>query len=288
MIGADRAEGVTTGAPPAAALPAVPSPLGRKLLAFEFLVLVEYWLGPLFLGVTNYAGVWSDVGLVLFAMFVGTLIAFVLVPLRPHLRQALASRADRIAFHGVWAAAFVAGLFVTNTFQVGGVEAASGVAVLGSTTVYTPFGAWPSLTVYVPGLRLFGTLNLEILAVLGLVAVLGSSALRLGTHRAALACPVDAPKPGTWSKRLASVAVWTPLGLITGCTACAPLYLTAIGWAAPAVAAGGLSAVPLVPWIGFAGLLYLFSFGLSITLIHRATRPLEDDGPSVREVAPGE
>ena len=251
------------------------------MLLFEFLVLVEYWLAPLFLGVTNYAGVWSDVGMILFAIFATSLVAAVLLPLRPHLRAAMASRRDRLAFHGVWAAAFTVGLFVTYTFQLGGTEAASGPVVLGATTVYGPFGAWPSLTFFVPALRLFGTLNVENLVALALLSVLGASAVRLGAFRASRRCVVEERRTDPWARRAAALVVWTPLGLVTGCTACAPLYLSAVGLLAPGVAAGGLSAVPLVPWIGFAGFLYLASFGLALALIRRATRP--EDAPPVAD-----
>ncbi|MCI4362509.1 MAG: hypothetical protein L3J77_04900 [Thermoplasmata archaeon] len=256
------------------------------MLFFEFVVLAEYWLAPLFLGVTNYAGTWSAVGIALFVVFATTLVVAVLLPLRPHLRDAMATRRDRLAFHSVWAAAFTLGLFVTYTFQLGGTEATSAAVAFGTTTVYGPFGAWPSLTFFVPALRLFGTLNVENLVALGLLSVLGASAVRLGTFQTARACVVDDPRPVPWARRAAAFVVWTPLGLLTGCTACAPLYLSAMGLLVPGVAAGGLSAVPLVPWIGFAGFLYLFSFGLALHLLRRATRPEPTAAPRIAEASP--
>ncbi|MCI4359393.1 MAG: hypothetical protein L3J95_03095 [Thermoplasmata archaeon] len=248
----------------------VPSALGRRVLLYEFVVLAEYWLAPTLLGVTNYAGIWSDVGVLLFVLFVGSLAWFVLRPLRPHLKRALRSRESRLAFHGVWAAALAAALFVTNVFQISRPSAIGSSVQLGDTTVYSPFGAWPSLTVYLPRIGLFGTFDVEVLTVLGLISVLGSAALRLAIDRRSTTCPAVPTRP--WTTRVATVAVWSPLGLITGCTACAPAYLAILGLVAPA-ASTGLASVPLVPWIGLAGLLYLGSFGLAIHLIRRATGP---------------
>jgi hypothetical protein len=265
------------------ALPQVPAPLVRGLLAFEALVLAEYWLAPLFFGLTNYAGLWSTIGVVLFATFAGTLVVGVVLPLRAHLGTVLVGRRGRLLFHGIWLGAFVAALFVTYTIQVGGASQSGSGVVLGSTTIYTPFGAWPTLTVDFPTHRLFATLNVEIVTVLGLLAFLGVSAVRLGTARAARRCEVQ-PAERTWLRRAASVALWSPLGLVTGCAACAPVYLAAIGLVLPAVAAGGLSSVPLVPWIGFAGFLYLASLGLAIILITHATRSEETVDLAPQEV----
>lgn len=262
--------------------PEVPAPLVRTLLIFESLVLAEYWLAPLFFGLTNYAGLWSTIGVLLFATFAGTLLLGIVLPLRSHLGALLVGRRDRLVFHGVWLAAFAAALFVTYTIQVGGASHATSAVVFGSTTIYTPFGAWPTLTVALPAVGLFATVNVEIVTVLGLLAFVGVSAVRLGAARTARRCDVR-PEERTWLRRAASIAIWSPLGLVTGCAACAPVYLAAIGLVLPAVAAGGLSGVPLVPWIGFAGFLYLASLGLAIILIARATR--FDDPP---ELAPQE
>lgn len=282
MLGGDAADPPLEPAAAEEPLPVVPGPRARAWLAFEFVALVEYWLAPMFLGVTNYAGTWAAVGSVLFALFVSSLVVLVLLPMRPHLKRALRTRRDRAWFHGFWAGSFVAGLLVTNTFQLSAPTASSSALVLGATTVYTPFGAWPSLTLYFPGLGLFGTLNAEIATVLGLISVLASAVLRIRAERARAACPTAArPGPG-WARRAAAVAVFSPFGLVTGCSACAPLYLAALGLVAPAAAAGGFSAVPLVPWIGLAGLLYLTSFGLSIHLLRRATEP-EPPRPRVGE-----
>lgn len=258
-------------------LAVVPGPWARRILAFEFLVLAEYWLSPLFLGISNYAGLWAELGTGLFFVFVASLVGLVLWPLRRHLKAATARRREFWAFHGVWIGALVAAMFLTNTFQLGVPASAPGYSPgLGLTTVYTPFGAWPSLTVYVPSAHFYGTLNPELLVIVGLTSILGSAAIRLGAHRRAGRCAlgeVRADRPGRLA-RVAAVAVWSPLGLITGCASCAPLYLAAAGLLVPAVADGGLSAVPLVPWIGLAGLLYLASFGLALVLLVRATAPL--------------
>lgn len=260
-------------APP---LPAIPGPTARRMLTFEFLALAEYWVAPLLLGVTNYAGIWSDAGIALFVLFTTTLALLVFLPLSRRLVRLREDRRGRFLFHGVWAGAFAAGLFLTNTFQFDVSGPSSGGVLFGSTTVYTPFGAWPSLTFYVPAAHFFGTLNGEIVTILLMISVLGSAGIRLAYARDARACPPAAER-APWWKRLASLAVWSPYGLITGCSACAPLYLAMVGLVAPTVAAGGLSKVPLVPWIGFAGLLYLVSFGLALRLLQRSTTPRETD-----------
>lgn len=262
-------------------LPVVPGPRARKILLFEGVVLVEYWLAPLFFGLTNYAGTWSTIGLVLFGVVVGSVVLLVLLPLRRHLAQATRARRDRLEFHGVWAGAFALGLFVTNTFQLGIHGVSTPAVQWGAVTVYTPFGAWPSLTVYLPALGFYGTLNGEILSVLALVSVLGASAIRLGVARSRRSCTVPRREDRSWARGVARLAVWSPLGLITGCASCAPLYLAAVGLFVPSAAATGLAPVPLVPWIGLAGLLYLASFGLAIYLIRNATRPAEPPAPPV-------
>ena len=146
-----------------------------------------------------------------------------------------------------------------------------GSPALGAVTVYTPLGAWPSLTFLVPALRLFGTLNPEILGVLGLVSFLGSSAMLLSLQYSRRVCSTAKQPNSGWPKRIPFLLVWAPLGLVTGCASCAPLYLVAVGLFAPSLVVGGLSGVPLVPWIGFAGLLYLLSLGLAVYLIRRTT-----------------
>lgn len=253
------------------ALPVVPSPRARRILLFEFAILVEYWIAPLLFGLTNYAGTWSDVGIGLFLMFVTSLVLLVLLPLRPHLTRALSTRRPKLLFHAVWSVAFVAGLFLTNTFQLGVVGTASRSVELGSTTVYTPFGAWSSLTVFVPSWRFFGTFDFEILTVLLLVSILGASAVTISSSRRAPACPAPARDETPWKRTLSRLAIWSPLGLITGCASCAPLYLAGVGLLVPSVAVTGFAAEPLVPWIGLAGLLYLASFGLAVHLIRGAT-----------------
>lgn len=259
----------------------VPSPLGRKVLAFEFIVLLEYWIAPLFLGITNYAGIWSDAGVLLFGLFVASLVVFVGVPLRPHLALALGSLRNRAIFYGVCLGTFGLSLLVTNILQfVDG--PATGPVAFGQTTVYTPFGAWSSLTVYVPSIHLWATLNPEGPTVLLLLSFLAACSLVLGPLGRPTECPTPAARPRTLRRRLASAGIVAPLGFITGCTACSPLYFAALALVAPGTAEGASAAIPLVPWIGFAGLLYLFGFWLATRLIHRATtsevRPPEPSG----------
>jgi len=248
----------------------VPSPLGRRVLAFEFLVLLEYWLAPIFLGITNYAGLWSDLGSLLLVLFVSSLVVFVVLPLRPHLRRALAVPRNRWAFHGVWSASFVMSLFVTDIIQfVDGPS--SGSIALGQTTVYTPFGAWPSLTLYVPSIHLWATFNPEGPTILFLLSFLSAASIVLGPLGRRAECPTPGPGPRTWRGRLASAGIVAPIGFITGCTGCSPLYFSALALVSPGAAEGALAAIPLVPWIGFAGLLFLFGFWLATELIRRST-----------------
>jgi hypothetical protein len=250
----------------------VPTRLGQKVLSFEFVVLAEYWLAPLFLGVTNYAGVWSDIGAALFLLFVGTLLGFVVLPLRPHLQRALQSLRSRVVFHVAWTGPLVLGLFVTNILQfVGGPY--TGPIQLGQTTVYSPFGAWASLTVYVPSAHLYATFNPEGSTILLLLAVLSASSIVLGPLRAARACPTPPARTRTLRSRIASAAILAPLGFISGCPSCSPLYFAALAVIAPSAAEGAQAGIPLVPWIGFAGLLYLVGFWFAVQLLRKATTP---------------
>ncbi len=253
-------------------LPPVPGPIGRKLLLFEFLVLVEYWLAPLLFGVQNYAGLWSTVGWALFLLFVSSLFLFVVRPLRPHLSVAFGRPRARPVFYLSWVGSLVLGLFATNTFQL----LSPGAAPLGWSwaTVYTPFGPWTSLAFTLGPLDLAGTLNLEVGLVLGLLGFLWASSLVLGplAPRPAV-CERPAVGEGTGKGRLAAVAAWGPFGLISGCPSCAPAYVAWLSAIAPGPAASGYAAIPLVPWIGLAGLLYLASFGLVILALSRTTRP---------------
>ena len=250
----------------------VPSDLGRKVLAFEFVVLAEYWVAPVFLGVTNYAGVWSEIGSTLFFVLVASLLAFVVVPLMPHLRAALGSGRRRLVFHGVWATSLAVGMFVTNILQfVDGPT--SGPILLGQETVYTPLGAWSSLTVYLPGVQLWATFNPEGPTVLFLLGFLSAASLVLGPMRRPAACPAPSAKPTGTRARLASLGALAPLGFITGCPACSPAYSALLSLLVPGAAVGAYAALPLVPWIGFAGLLFLVGFWLAVRLIERSTSP---------------
>ena len=253
----------------------VPSKLGRRVLLFEFLVLLEYWLAPVFLGITNYAGLWSDVGDFLFVLFVGTLIVFVLIPLFPHLLSAFRIPRRAALFHSIWIVSLIAALFATYSFQVvdPNVGPAGPAVQFGETTVYSPFGAWPSPTVYAAPLHFFGTLDAQLLIVLALLSVLSASAVVLGMGRPGTACPTNEQTIQPRRPRWLALLLWSPLGFITGCASCAPVYFALVGVIAPSLVVGGYSAVPLVPWIGLAGLLYLVSFWLATLLISRATRP---------------
>ncbi len=257
----------------------VPGPLGRKLLAFEFIVLAEYWVAPAFLGVTNYAGIWSEIGSGLFVVLVATLVAFVVVPLAPHLKVAFRSRRRRLVFHGVWAASLVVGMFVTNILQfVDGPT--TGPILLGQETVYTPLGAWSSLTVYLPSAQLWATFNPEGPTVLFLLGFLSAASLVLGPMRGPVACSTPPPKPNGGRTRLASLGAFAPLGFITGCPACSPAYFALLSLLVPGAAVGAYAALPLVPWIGFAGLLFLVGFWLAVRLIDRSTSPPPPSGRS--------
>lgn len=249
----------------------VPSPLGRKLLLFEFVVLVEYFVAPAFLGLTNYAGLWSTIGAVLFVVFATTLVVFVLVPLWPRLREATRPARRRALFHGVWISAFVAGLFLTNLLQFPD-DRLAGPLLFGSTTIYTPLGAWPSLTVYVPSIDLFVTLNVEQPAVLLLLAVLSAAAVTLSqVPRCDVASPETGAAGGARRGRFLSWGSLGPLGFVTGCPTCFPAYFALLAWVAPGVAESGYVALPLVPWIGFAGLLTLLGFFLATRSIQLLT-----------------
>ena len=254
-------------------LPTVPSPLAQKILLFEFLVLIEYWLSPLLFGVENYAGLWSSVGYLLFVVFAASLIGLVVVPLRAHLREALRAPHRRLAFHAAWAGAILLGLFATNTIQFAGGAGAG--STLQWTTVYTPFGPYPSLTFVVPALDLTGSLNIEVVTILGLVAVLWAASLVLGPLRPATACPRPAANPTGWRARLAPLAAWGPFGLISGCPSCLPAYVSVAALISPGAATSGFAAIPLVPWIGLAGLLYLASLGVTILVLRRSTAASE-------------
>ncbi len=269
--GDDRRSGPAPPGPATGELPRVPSPLGRKVLLFEFMVLAEYWIAPLFLGLTNYAGAWSEAGMLLFFLFVGSLVLFVLRPLVPHLREAFGERrAMRGAFHALWIATLVVGLFAINIIQFTDGPSSPWLQI-SSSTVYTPFGAWPTLDVYLPALQMWSTWNLEGPAVLLLLGWLSAASFVLGPAHRPRACPAPGTTATGWRARLAAVGTVLPLGFISGCPGCAPAYFAALATVAPAAALGASASIPLVPWIGFAGLLYLTGFGISLVLIDRAT-----------------
>lgn len=253
-------------------LPEVPSRWGRRLLAFEFLVLVEYWVAPLFLGITNYAGLWSDIGSVLFVGLASSLVVVIVWPLRVHLRESLTGVRRRALFHAIWIGSFVIGLFTTNILQfVDG--PASGPVLFGQTTIYTPLGAWPSLTIYLPVGQIWATLNIEGPTVLFLLSFLSAAAIVLGSFRPATACPLPKSAGPGRARRAAPVGILAPLGFITSCPGCSPLYFALLALIVPGTLPGATQVIPLVPWIGLAGLVFLFGFWLAIRLISASTRP---------------
>ena len=249
----------------------VPTPAGGAVLAFAFLALAEYWLAPPFFGITNIAATWSLIGNLLLLLLAGSVGVTLLVPLVARLRPLLVARRDRALFHGLWVGGLLFSLVATNSIQAGtwGLGAGSGAWE----TVYTPFGAWPTLAFSVPPLGFFGFLNVESVTVFGLLAVLWASVLMLDRARRAARCALPASRPRTWAGRVAAAAVWGPLGFLTSCPSCVPAYLALLGAFAPGLASQGYAAIPLAPWIGLAGLLYLASFVLAAYLLRRLTSP---------------
>ena len=252
-----------------ARLAEVPGPIGRGFLAFAFLALAEYWIAPPLLGVTNYAGIWSELGLPLFLLFAGSILAFVVWPLRHWLRAALGTPRRWALFAALWAGAVVAGLLAMHSLQVG--EGASGVYAA-YTTTYGPFGQWTGLAFEIGALSLSGVLVPVDVITLGLLGMLWSSLVVITLQTRSAACAIrPTDQPAGWRGQLLAAAVWGPLGFLSSCSACSPAYLAAIGLVAPGLAANGYSMLPLVPWIGFAGLLYLVSYGLVIVQLRRRT-----------------
>jgi hypothetical protein len=261
------------------AMAAVPSPRGGMVLAFVFVALVEYWLAPAFLGITNYAGAWSAFGYVLFAGFVAAVAVCVLLPLRQRLQVGAVTVAERRLFHGLWSVSLLVALFATRTVfpdEVLGPSSPGATATV--TTVYTPFGAWPSLALDDPSLGVAASLNVAILTVLGLLAVTWSAAFVLQLHERRLSCSSSPAAPSDRAARWAALGVWGPLGFVSGCASCSPLYLALLGIAAPSTVAGGYAFLPLVPWIGLSGLLEIASLALALAVLHRVTARPHDGG----------
>ncbi len=251
---------------------AIPGPLGLKVLLFEFLVLVEYWLAPLVMPIDNYVGLWSDVGVLLFAALMATLAVAVVLPLRLRLRPALRNPRLRWTFHGLWIGAVLVGLFATATFRIAASGSLAGAPALQVDwePVATPFGAWPTLLFAYAPLNLLGALNVEVLTLLGVLSVIWASVVVLGMARPAERCEARAPAASRWS-RAAALLMWGPLGFMTGCASCTPLYVALLGLAAPGAALSAYNSIPLVPWIGLAGLLYVASLAITLRLLHRVT-----------------
>lgn len=247
----------------------VPSALGRGVLLFAFLALAEYWLAPPILGVTNFAGVWSGLGLPLFLLFAGSLLVFAAWPLRPHLRAALATRSRWTVLIGLWSGVVLLTFFATHVLQLG---EGGGGDYLGTTTVYGAFGQGTGLAFSVGAIAFTGTLVPTDLVVVGLLGFLWASAVVVGLENRSRGCAVPSSRRSAWTQQLGAVGVWGPFGFLSSCSACTPAYLAVIGSVAPGVAANGYASLPLVPWIGLAGLLYLLSFALVLRQLRRATR----------------
>lgn len=257
--------------PPSPARPEhpVPSARGRSILIFLGATLVEYWLAPLFVGLTNFAGLWSTVGNALFVALVAALTLLVLRPLLPYLRWAWPVRGTAPLFAALSVAGLLLGLFGTNTLSLpSGPAGPFGAEWI---PVYTPFGSFPSLFLTGP---LEGVINVEMFVTLGLLAVLGAAAIvvRRATARTTCRAPRATVRRG-WGARVAWAAVWSPFGFVSSCSVCTPAYLAVVAAFAPGVAASGYSALPLAPWIGFAGLLYLVSLGIVLAFVRRTTAP---------------
>ncbi len=247
----------------------IPSVRGRRVLLFEFVVLLEYFVAPAIFGVTNYAGLWSAIGSVLFVVLVASLLLLVVRPLLPRLKEAIRHRPDRLLFHLVWTVAFAAGLLLTNLVQLVG-AGSPGPVSFGAMTVYTPLGAWPTLTIFVPPLGLWVALNVAQPTLLLLLSVLSAGSLVLARNAPCPAVPTERPPPRRRS-RLSALGALSPLGLVTGCPTCFPAYFSLVALIAPGVASSAYVALPLVPWIGLAGLLYLLGFVLVTRSVFRAT-----------------
>jgi len=247
--------------------PEVPSPLVRRVLLFEFVALVEYWVAPLFLGLSNYAGIWSSIGYLLFGVLVATLLIGVLLPLRRHLASAFVKPYRKLAYHAIWTMSLLASLFATGTLQIG----STGPTALETATVYTPFGAWPGVGFTLPALHLSGAPNLEVVTMLSLLSILWAGAVVLRFGRPTPSCPVDTEPRPSWGVRVVTAVFWAPLGFMTSCAFCTPVYLAALAALAPGVALAAYNTIPLVPWIGLSGLLGLLSLFCTLHPLRIAT-----------------
>ncbi|MCI4353527.1 MAG: hypothetical protein L3K14_09155 [Thermoplasmata archaeon] len=261
------------GRPSARPLEEIPGELGRSVLLLEFFALALYWITPALYSSWNYAGTWSDLGYVLFVPLMATLSLAVLRPLPAHLARVWGVRRNRLLFHGLWSGTLVAGLVATSLiqFSAAGASAGSGAPLLQWTTTYTPFGAWPGISIDLASAGVFIAINPPILALLGVVSVLWAAVVVLRLSPPSLTCTTPPAPAKGWRSKVATLAAWGPVGFISGCPACSPAYLALVGLVAPGTAAAGYAAEPLVPWIGLAGLLFLGSLGLTLLLLRRIT-----------------
>lgn len=257
------------GEPSARPLEEIPSELGRTVLLMVFLGLALYWITPALFASWNYAGPWSDVGYALFFALMATLALDVVRPLRAHLARARGPRRNRLIFHGLWSGTLVAGLIATSLIQFS--APGQGGPLMQWSTTYTPFGAWPGISLDFASAGIFVAANPPVLALLGLVSVLWAAVVVLRLSPIPATCPTPRAPVKGWRSKIAAVAAWGPVGFISGCPACSPAYLALVGLIAPGTAAGAYAAEPLVPWIGLAGLLFLGSLGLTLLLLRRAT-----------------
>ena len=250
------------------------------VLLLEFVGLALYWITPALFVSWNYAGVWSDVGYILFLALVATLAWAVLRPLSAHLTRIWGIRRNRLLFHGLWSGTLVAGLVATSLIQFSPATPGASPILAQWTTTYTPFGAWPGLSVDFAPAGVFVAANPPVLLLLGLISVLWASVVVLRLSPVPSSCRIPSSPPKGLRSRLAAVAAWGPIGFISGCPACSPAYLALVGLLAPGTAAAGYAAEPLVPWIGLAGLLFLGSLGLTLLLLRRVTAALTAPSPT--------
>ena len=268
----------------------IPSPLGVRGLAFLGAVCAEYWLGAAVLGVDNYAGAWSLLGYGLFGACGLALLGWVVVPLGRRLRSRFASSGGRGVFVGAFALALSVCLGLSRTLQVdpAGIGTWTPPGLASAATVYTPFGAWPSWGLTVPGLGITGAIDPVTLLIFVLLSSLSAGVVTLRRAPPAAACAPAAASgvPGPPARGVVAVA-WAPLGLLSTCPACTPAYGSLLGFVAPGAASVGYSGLALAPWVGGTGLLDLASFGIVLLLLHRATR-LPGKGTGGTESVPDE
>lgn len=257
----------------------IPDRSGGRALAFVLLVLAEYWIVPPLVGMTNYAGLWSEIGPVLFGLLIAVLMAVIVRPLLGWLGPLLRPRRRKLLFGGLWAVGWVAGLYATGTLELQ--AGAGGGFWAASSTVTTPFGAWPGGAVGAPldGVQI--GLNPPAWTLIAILSFLWSATILIAWVRRPEACDRPEVAPST-TPRLGAVLgglSWAPIGFVSSCAVCTPIYLAPIGLLLPGVASAGYAGSPFVPWIGLSGLLYIGSLTLALVGLRRATRPTRSTEP---------